>query len=162
MNYETILYYKENKIAKIVLNRPKALNALNRIMVSEIGMALNDSEKDQNIRVVVISGKGKAFCAGVDLKFVKEELKSLHDQQEFFRFANKTVIQAIENLEKPVIAAINGYALAGGFELMLVCDFAIAAESAIIADQHINYGLVGSGGSTKEHPKWLGLKRQKN
>lgn len=161
MNYETILYSKNNHIAKIVLNRPEALNALNRIMVTEIGIALDDTEKDENIRVVVITGKGKAFCTGADLKFIKRELKSLHDQQKFFRFANKTMMQAIEELEKPVIAAINGYAFAGGFELILVCDFAIAAESAIISDQHINYGLVGPGGSTQRTPRLIGLKKAK-
>jgi enoyl-CoA hydratase/carnithine racemase len=161
MNYKTILYLKKNHTAKIVLNRPKALNTLNRIMITEIGVALDDAEKDENVRVVVISGEGKAFCAGADLKFVKEELKSLHDQQEFFRFANKTMMQAIEDIGKPVIAAINGYAFAGGFELALVCDFVIASEKAIFSDQHINYGLVGPGGSTQRTPRLVGIRKAK-
>lgn len=161
MNYNTILYQKKNSIAKIILNRPRALNALNKIMITEIGDALGDAEKDNNVRVVVITGNGKAFCVGADLKFVKEELNSLYAQQEFFRFGNKTLMNAIENLNKPVIAAVNGFAFAGGLELLLVCDLVIAAENALLADQHINYGLVGPGGSTQRLPRLVGIRKAK-
>lgn len=161
MNYENIIFEKKNGIAKITLNRPEALNALNRVMITEIGHALEDAEKDNAIRVVIITGSGKAFCVGADLKFVKEELSSLYAQQEFFRFGNKTLMNAIENLNKPVIAAINGFALAGGFEIMLACDLVIASEDAFLADQHINYGLVGPGGSTQRTPRLVGPRKAK-
>jgi enoyl-CoA hydratase/carnithine racemase len=161
MNYNTILYQKKNSIAKIILNRPGALNALNKIMITEIGDALGDAEKDNNVRVVVITGNGKAFCVGADLKFVKEELGSLYNQEKFFRFGNKTVMNAIEGLGKPVIAAVNGFAFAGGLELLLVCDLVIAAENALLADQHINYGLVGPGGSTQRLPRLVGIRKAK-
>jgi len=161
MNYENIIFEKKNGIAKITLNRPEALNAMNRAMITEIGHALEDVEKDSAVRVVVITGSGKAFCVGADLKFVKEELTSLYDQQEFFRFGNKTLMNAIENLNKPVIAAVNGFALAGGFEIMLVCDLVIASEEALFGDQHINYGLVGPGGSTQRTPRLVGPRKAK-
>lgn len=161
MNYENIIFEKKSGIAKITLNRPEALNALNRVMITEIGHALEDAEKDNAVRVVVITGSGKAFCVGADLKFVKEELGALYAQQEFFRFANKTLMNAIENLTKPVIAAVNGFALAGGFEITLVCDLVIASRDAFLGDQHINYGLVGPGGSTQRTPRLVGLRKAK-
>ena len=161
MNYKNILSEKKNGVAKITLNRPEALNTMTRDMILEINHALKDAEKDEEVKVVVITGKGKAFCAGVDFKFVNEELGSLSAQQEFFRFANEMLVNAIENLKKPVIAAINGYASAGGFELMLSCDLVIASEDAVIADQHVNFGLVGPGGSTQRLPRIVGIRKAK-
>lgn len=161
MNYKNIIFEKKHGVAKITLNRPEALNAMNRDMISEIGHALEDAEKDNEVRVVVITGNGRAFCVGVDLKHAKEELGSLSAQQEFFRFANRTLVNNIENLSKPVIAAVNGFALAGGFELMLACDLVIASEDALIGDQHINFGLVGPGGSTQRTPRIVGIRKAK-
>ncbi len=161
MPYKNIIFEKKRGIARITLNRPEVSNTLNREMILEIGSALEDCEKDNEVRVVVITGKGKAFCAGADLRFVNEELKSLWDQQEFFRFGNSTMMNRVENLKKPVIAAVNGFALAGGFELMLVCDFVIASEQAVLGDQHINFGLVGPGGTTQRLPRIVGIRKAK-
>lgn len=161
MSYQTILYEKKDGIARIIMNRPESLNSMNRQMIEEIGRALSDVDNDQTVRVVVITGRGKAFCTGMDLKFVQEELTDLWAQQCFFRYTNKVLIDSVFNLPKPVIAAVNGYALAGGFELMLVCDLAIAAEDALIGDQHINYGLVGPGGSTQRTPRLIGIRKAK-
>jgi len=161
MNYKTIIFEKKSHIAKITLNRPDALNAMNRDMIVEIGHALEESEKDDEIRVVVITGNGKAFCVGADLKFVREELRGLSEQEEFFRFGNKTLMNAIENLKKPVIAGIHGFAFAGGFELMLACDLVIASEDAVMGDQHINFGLVGPGGTTQRLPRIVGIRKAK-
>lgn len=83
MSYETIIYEKKNAVAKITLNRPKVLNAMTRTMFLEIGQALDDAEGDNTVRVVVIKGNGKAFCAGVDLKFLTAELTSLQKQEDF-------------------------------------------------------------------------------
>lgn len=161
MDYKNIIFEKVKGVCKINLNRPEALNALNREMVVEIGNALEEAEKDDEIRVVVIAGNGKAFCVGADLKFVNEELKNLQDQEEFFRFGNKTLMNAIENLKKPVIASIHGFAFAGGFEIMLACDLVIASEDALISDQHINFGLVGPGGTTQRLPRIVGIRKAK-
>jgi enoyl-CoA hydratase len=160
-SYNTIIYEKANAVAKIVFNRPSVLNALNNVMFTEIGDALQDAEEDAEIRVVLITGNGKAFCAGADLKFSREALKSVPDQEAFFRLGNELVIKRIRNLSKPVIAAVNGYAFGGGFEIMLACDLVIATEDAIMGDQHINVGLVGAGGSYLHLPAVVGLRRAK-
>jgi enoyl-CoA hydratase/carnithine racemase len=159
--FETILYEKHEGAARIILNRPEALNALTKQMFVEIGQALEDAEQDDESRVVVISGSGKAFCAGADLKAVGDEQTTLHAQREFCRLGNRTVLEKIESLEKPVIAAIHGYCLAGGLEILLACDLSIAAEDAIIADQHINIGAIGAGGSPYRLAVLVGLRRAK-
>jgi enoyl-CoA hydratase/carnithine racemase len=161
MGYEKIIYLKAKGLAKITLNRPQKLNSMDGDMIEEIGSALEDSERDSSVRVVVLTGKGRAFCSGLDLKFVAEKVKTLSDQQELFKYTNKVVTDAIENIGKPVIAAVNGFALGGGFEVMLACDLAIASEDAIIGDQHINFGLVGPGGSTKRTPRIVGIRKAK-
>lgn len=161
MRYNHIIYEKRKGIAKITLNRPESLNAVNGRMALEIGHALKDAERDRKIRVVVVTGYGKAFCAGVDLNFVQEKAKSLLEQQELFLLLNRTITDAIERLTKPVIAAVNGQAMGGGYELMLACDFAIASEKAVIADQHINFGLIGPGGSTQRTSRIVGIRKAK-
>jgi enoyl-CoA hydratase len=160
-DYQTILYEKENGIARIILNRPEALNALTKTMFIEIGQVLDAAEQDEEIRVVVISGKGKAFCAGADLKAVGKEQTTLHAQREFCRLGNRSVLEKIENLDKPVIAAVHGYCLAGGFEILLACDLAVAAEDAVIADQHMNIGVIGAGGSPYRLAVLTGLRKAK-
>jgi len=161
MNYESAIYEKENGIAKIILNRHEKYNAMNRTMIQEMGYALDDAKEDNSIRVVVIAGKGKAFCTGIDLKFMQEEVRSSWEREELFRFINDTVTDVIARLSKPVIAAVNGFALAGGFEIMLACDLVIASQEAIIGDQHINFGLVGPGGSTQRTPRIVGIRKAK-
>lgn len=159
--YETILYGKKDGVVDVILNRPHALNALTETMFLEIGHALDEADRDDEVRVVVLSGKGKAFCAGADLKAAGEEQTSLHQQREFCRLGNKNVLEKIENLDKPVIAAVHGYCLAGGFEISLACDLVIASEDAVIADQHINIGAIGAGGSPYRLVALVGLRRAK-
>jgi enoyl-CoA hydratase/carnithine racemase len=161
MDYKHILFKKENSIARIIFNRPEAANALHMDMVQEIGTALEDAEKDTAVRVVIITGNGKAFCAGADLKHIKNEITTLWQQEEWYRRANRIMMNRLAQLRKPVIAAVNGAALGGGYEIMLACDLVIAAEDAVIADQHINFGLVGPGGSTQRTTWLLGARKAK-
>lgn len=161
MGYETILFEKKEAVAKITLNRPQVLNAMNDVMFREIGQALEDSEEDNTIRVVVITGSGRAFCTGVDLKFARENLDSQKAKEDFYRLGNRVKMRRIEEMSKPVIAAVNGFALAGGFEIMLACDLAIAAEDAMIGDQHMTYGLFGAGGSPYRLPLLVGIRKAK-
>ena len=160
-SYETIIYEKKNSVAKITLNRPEAMNAITRTMFMEIGQALDDAEQDNSVSVVVLTGSGKSFCAGVDLKFASEELKTLQDQQDLFRLGNKMALEKMEGLSKPVIAAIQGYCLAGGFEIMMATDLVIAAEDAKIGDQHINFGLFGGGGCAYRLALLVGMRKAK-
>ena len=161
MGFETILYDKKGHVARITLNRPDALNAINRTMVTEMGKALDDSDTDRDVRVVVITGAGRAFCSGADLKFASEELTTSQAEQEFFRFANRVMMRRIETLSKPVIAAVNGYAMAGGFEILTVADLVIAAEDAMIGDMHIKHGLLAAGGAPYRLPLLIGMRKAK-
>ncbi len=161
MGYETIIFEKKEAVAKITLNRPEALNAMNDVMFREIGEALEDADKDDAIRVVVITGKGRAFCTGVDLKFARKKLDSQKAKEDFYRFGNEVKMRRMQIMGKPVIAAVNGFALAGGFELMLAADLAIAAEDAKLGDQHMTYGLFGAGGSPYRLPLLVGIRKAK-
>jgi enoyl-CoA hydratase len=160
-SFETILYEKKAGVAKITLNRPEAMNAITRKMFLEIGQALDDAEQDSGVSVVVLTGAGKSFCAGVDMKFATEELKTLQDQQDLFRLGNKMALEKMEGLSKPVIAAVRGYCLAGGFEMMMAADLVIAAEDARIGDQHINFGLFGGGGCVYRLALLVGMRKAK-
>ena len=160
MNFTTILVEKKEGIAKITLNRPQALNAINRDMLLELETAIEDIEKDDAVRVVVITGSGRAFCAGADLMGIKSLLGQPVQMSQFLRLWRR-VFDAIESLSKPVIAQINGMALAGGLELVAVCDMAIASEDAQLGDQHVNFGLVPGGGDSQRLPRLIGIRKAK-
>jgi enoyl-CoA hydratase len=159
--FQTIIYEKKDGIATITLNRPEAMNAINRTMFLEIGRALDDADQDKKVSVVVMKGAGRAFCAGVDLKFATEELKTLQDQQDLFRLGNQMALEKMEGLSKPVIIQVHGACLAGGFEMMVAADLVIAADDAKIGDQHINVGLFGGGGCVYRLALLVGMRKAK-
>jgi enoyl-CoA hydratase len=133
-------------VAEIRLNRPEALNSLNFPLLEEFEQALQDVEQDRTAKVVVISGAGRAFCTGADLKSV---MKLFGEWPRYVAYLYRLtdVFRKVENLPMPSIARVHGYALAGGLELILCCDMAIASEQALIGDQHANVGLIsGAGG----------------
>jgi enoyl-CoA hydratase len=145
----------------LTLNRPAALNALIPEIVAGIGRALAAAERDPAVRAVVLTGNGRAFCAGADLKYVRRTTQG--DERAVAAFLD-TVLAAMNRLEKfpkPVIAAVNGLALAGGLELVLCCDLVIAARSARLGDAHANYGLLPGGGSSVRLPRKIGPTRAK-
>jgi len=160
MNYETIIYEKKGAFAKITLNRPDKMNAMNRTMFQEILNALDDAEQDDSMKAVVITGSGKAFCSGVDLKFAREELGTVKSEWNFLS-VGKRLLERIEDLAKPVIAAVNGLALAGGFEILLAVDMAVAVEDAMLGDQHMKVGMFGAGGSPYRLPLLVGFRKAK-
>lgn len=160
MKFTNILLEKKDQVAKITLNRPDKLNAIDMQTIQELAMAVEDIENDDSVRAVVITGAGRAFSAGADLQGVKGQLESPQLLEKFMRQWHKTY-NAIENMSKPTVAAINGFALAGGLELVMVCDLAIAAEGARIGDQHTNFGLIPGGGDTQRLPRALGSRRAK-
>jgi enoyl-CoA hydratase/carnithine racemase len=157
MQFGNIIFEKKEGVAKITLNRPDVLNALNVQTLQEIGAAVENIENDSSVRAVVITANGRAFCTGADLTGGGASDWSLVN---FLRLWNK-VFNAIENLSMPVIAAINGMALAGGLELVMVCDLAIAADNAKLSDQHANYGLVPGGGASQRLPRLIGIRKAK-
>lgn len=154
MEFKNILYDKRDGIATIIINRPAVLNVLNEETMREIIQALEDAEKDENLRVLVLTGIGeKAFCAGLDLKSVKEI--SPAKMWELSRFLHKVTL-ALEEHGKPVIAAINGFALGGGLEIAMACDIRIASENARFGMPEVNVGLIPGGGGTQRLPRLVG------
>lgn len=154
MEFKHTLYEKTEGIATITINRPDALNALNQETLMEISTRLQDAEKDDNIRVIVITGAGdRAFSAGADLRMMKGAgpVKGA----ELSRMGQSLTTQ-IEASSKPVIAAINGYALGGGIELAMACDIRIASENASIGQPEINVGLIPGWGGTQRLPRLIG------
>lgn len=151
MDFQYILVEKETGIAWIKLNRPSALNALNRGMVSELLAALDEAAGDPAVRVVILKGNGRAFCAGADL----QEYPLGGGMAEDLGFCG--LWEKIEYLEKPVIAAVHGYAITGGFLLSYCCDLVVAAESTKFGDTHAKFGLIPTGGETQRLPRRVGL-----
>jgi len=160
MEFKYIIYKKENDgVAIIILNRPKALNAFNKEVINEVLIALEDAEEDENVRVVVLTGAGeKAFSAGADIKAMKgmTPLKA----RELSLMGNK-LCRAIEDFRKPVIAAINGYALGGGLEVAMACDLRLASEKARMGQTEINIGLIPGWGGTQRLTRLIGKTRTK-
>jgi enoyl-CoA hydratase/carnithine racemase len=144
----------------ITLNRPDALNAISPEVVAGIDAALQQAAADESVRAVVLTGTGRAFCAGADLKFLRSDTSG---DVSFERFLASilAMMDRIETCPRPVIAALNGMALAGGLELVLCCDLVIAARSAKIGDAHANYGLLPGGGSSVRLPRKIGPTRAK-
>ncbi|MFC3052215.1 enoyl-CoA hydratase [Kordiimonas pumila] len=146
MTFETILLDKQEGVAFITLNRPEALNALNAALLSEVGEALLSLDKDDDVGAIVITGSEKAFAAGADIKEMAEQSFAEVLKEDKFAAIN-AVFAAIH---KPVIAAVSGYALGGGCELAMACDFIIAAESAKFGQPEIKLGVIpGMGGSQR-------------
>ncbi len=148
---KTVTAELETPVAWLRLSRPETLNALDAQVLDELDAALDEVERDESIRVVVLTGAGRAFCAGADLKGVIDADGTI-DGPALVRFVRRTsaVIERVASLSKPVIAAVNGLAVAGGFELVMACDLVIAASSAQLGDAHANYGLLpGAGGAAR-------------
>src|SRR5690242_20869610 len=154
MSYENILVEKKNAIAYVTVNRPKVLNALNMATMEDLRSAFHDIKNDAAIRVVILTGSGeKAFVAGADIG----EL-SKHDAVSAKEYTHKgqAVLDLIENLGKPVIACINGYALGGGCELAMACTFRIASENAKIGQPEVKLGIIAGYGGTQRLPRLVG------
>lgn len=158
MNYENILVSIEEKIATVTINRPTKLNALNKTTINDLQKAFKLLAKNNDIRVIVLTGSGeKAFVAGADISefanYSIEEGTALaaEGQEKLFDF--------IENLKKPVIAAVNGFALGGGLELAMACHFRIASDNAKMGLPEVSLGLIPGYGGTQRLPQLIGKGR---
>ncbi len=152
--------YRTGPLAWLRLCRPQAMNALTGTLLGELGRALDAVERDGAVRVVAITGSGRAFCAGADLAFVGERVDAGEQILTFVANA-AALIERIAAFPKPVIAAVNGIALAGGLELALACDLVVAAESARIGDGHANFGLLPGAGGAARLSRRIGASRAK-
>jgi len=154
VEFKNTLYEKADGVATISINRPQALNALNEATLLELSHRLSDAEQDADIKVVVITGAGdRAFCAGADLNVMKTATpyKGMH-----LSLIGQKVTMEVEEATKPVIAAINGYALGGGLELAMACDIRIASAKAKLGQPEVNVGLIPGWGGTQRLPRLVG------
>lgn len=152
MAFKTIVVDIEDNLAVIRLNRPEALNALNTELLRELGTALQDADSNNKVRVVVITGSEKAFAAGADIKEMSE--KSYVDVFTSDIYAAE--LEAIMAIRKPIIAAVAGYALGGGCELAMTCDFIIAADTAKFGQPEINLGIMAGMGGSQRLTRFVG------
>lgn len=152
MAFETIIVEIEDHVATIKLNRPDAMNALNSHLLGELGTALADADRNDKVRCIIITGSPKAFAAGADIKEMSE--KSFVDMflSDFFGSEGAAICRT----RKPIIAAVAGYALGGGCELAMMCDFIIAADNAKFGQPEINLGVMAGLGGTQRLTRWVG------
>jgi enoyl-CoA hydratase len=159
MELKNIVFEKEDNIALVIINRPKALNALNTEVLKELDAVIDVLESDDEIRSVILKGSGdKAFIAGADIA----EMKDLTEEQgrEFGKLGNK-IFRRLEKLDKPVIAAISGFALGGGCELALACDIRIASDKAKFAQPEAGLGITPGFGGTQRLSRVVGAAKAK-
>ncbi len=152
MKYDNILAERRERVGLITLNRPQALNALNDTLMNELGGALLAFDADESIGAIVITGSSKAFAAGADIGAMRE-----WSYMDVFKSEYITRNwEAIRRVRKPVIAAVAGYALGGGCELVMMCDIVIAAESARFGQPEIKLGIIPGAGGTQRLPRAVG------
>jgi len=150
----TVLLEKHDGFAIVTLNRPQAMNALSRELREDFVAAFRACCEGPDIRVIILTGKGKAFCAGFDLK----ELAS-NDTANTAEEADNAVARAMEAFDGPIIGAINGHCITGGFEMALACDVLIASDHARFADTHARVGMLPGWGLSQKLPRLIGLSR---
>ena len=155
MTYENILTSSENSILTITINRPDKLNALNKKTIDELNQALIAAEKDASVKVIILTGSGqKAFVAGADIlefaNFSIEQGKALSAE------GHKKLFDCIENLSKPVIAAVNGFALGGGLELAMACHIRVASDNAKMGLPEVSLGVIPGYGGTQRLAQLVG------
>lgn len=151
MTYETILVENRDRVCLITLNRPQALNALNRQIIGELNQALDVCEADANIGCIVLTGSAKAFAAGADIKEMAELQYPQIYIDDLFSDCDR-----VANRRKPIIAAVSGFALGGGCELALMCDFILAADNAKFGQPEINLGVLPGMGGTQRLTRAVG------
>lgn len=152
MAFETIIVEVEDHVALIKLNRPDALNALNSELLTELAQALKEADANEKVRCIVLTGSEKAFAAGADIKEMSEQTFVDMFLSDFFASEADAVVKT----RKPVIAAVSGYALGGGCELAMMCDFIIASDTAKFGQPEINLGVIAGIGGTQRLTRFVG------
>jgi enoyl-CoA hydratase len=148
----------DGPIVRVVLNRPDKFNALNPDVLRSLLAVQAEVRTRPSVRVVLLSGAGRAFCAGADLEYIRSIYTDAGTSRKYLYLLRDAIV-GFEQLTVPVVAAVHGVVLAGGLELMLGCDLVIAAESTRIGDQHMNHGFIPGGGSTQRLPRLIGKAR---
>ncbi|MBR9650528.1 enoyl-CoA hydratase [Thalassovita aquimarina] len=152
MAYETIIVEIEDHIALVKLNRPDAMNALNDQLLTELADAMKSAQENDKVRCIVLTGSEKAFAAGADIKMMSEKSYTEVLTEDLFG----AEIAEIKSVRKPIIAAVSGYALGGGCELAMMCDFIIAGDNAKFGQPEVNLGVMAGIGGTQRLPQAIG------
>ncbi|MHA1855154.1 MAG: enoyl-CoA hydratase-related protein [Promethearchaeota archaeon] len=158
MNFEFMIFKKEDNIGILTINRPKALNALNIQLMEEIDKILDLIEVDKEIHALIITGVGKAFIAGADITTMES---MNYNEGKAYGFKGSTLFRKIETFDIPIIAAVNGFALGGGNELILACDIVIASEKAKFGQPEVGLGVTPGFGGTQRLPRIVGIRKAK-
>ncbi|MYM55451.1 enoyl-CoA hydratase [Thalassovita mangrovi] len=152
MAYETIIVEIEDHIALVKLNRPDAMNALNDQLLTELADAMRSAQENDKVRCIVLTGSEKAFAAGADIKMMSEKSYTEVLTEDLFG----PELDDIKRVRKPIIAAVSGYALGGGCELAMLCDFIIAADTAKFGQPEVNLGVMAGIGGTQRLTRAIG------
>ena len=152
MAYKSIIVEVEDHIGLITLNRPEALNALNALLIKELDEALKEFDQSEKVRVIVLTGSEKAFAAGADItEMSRKDFVDVSNQDFMGKFHNNVI-----RIRKPIIAAVSGYALGGGCELAMMCDFIIASDTAKFGQPEINLGVMAGLGGSQRLTRFIG------
>jgi enoyl-CoA hydratase len=161
MAYEQIIYQAAGGVARILMNRPEAMNAITPAMLTELKAAVQAAGKTEEVRVICLTGAGRAFCAGVDLKALGDVTLAGGKVGSILDTPARELIDAIRAVPKPVIALVNGYCFTGALEIMLACDLVIASVQAKIGDTHAKWGLRPTWGMSARLPRRVGFLKAK-
>ena len=156
MNKSTIIYQVKQQVAKIRFNRPHRLNAVTEVFYSELLKALQEAEDDPNVRSIILTGEGRAFCVGADMKEHDAGQRTAFQRREYLR-GEQRVCKRLMTLSKPVIAGLNGYALGAGAEMAVASDFIVMSESAEFGLPEVSIGTFIGGGVSKLLPQLVGM-----
>src|SRR5438552_4308082 len=155
-----VRFERDGAVARVVLDRPGQMNAISPELLEELDAACAAIEADRGIGAVALTGSGRAFCAGADLKIVQELAPHPEGWRAFMDLWHR-VFDRLERLPVPVVAGVHGLALAGGLELTMVCDLVVVDAEARLGDQHTNFALVAGGGGSQRLPRLIGARRAK-
>lgn len=158
MTYKSLTYDVRDAVAYLTFSTPDSMNSITEQRLEDLGAAADALEADDTLKAVVISGLGRAFCVGLDLELLKKAFDDVDYFETVVRRLNKFILR-LEHLPIPTLAAVNGYARAGGFEIALGCDLLIMADEAKIGDNHTQVGVMPGGGSTQRLPQRVGMQR---
>lgn len=159
MSENILITETKNGVCTITLNRPKALNAFNMELLGALGEAVTAAAEDEAVRVVVLTGEGRAFSAGVDLKMLASGNTSGGSIDDNLNSRARNIIDTIEIMPKPVIARVNGFCFTGALEIALACDLIVAADEAVFGDTHAKVGIRPTWGMTQRLPRAVGIRK---
>lgn len=156
MEYKDIIYKKEGHVATIILNRPDRMNSFSPEMSESMIRAIKDASEDKKMRVLILTGTGRAFCSGADVKAMAQKFDQPEKEREQM-YHRTSIYGLMRKCDKPVIAAVNGAAVGGGLDLALACDIRIASDKAKFAELYVRRGLVPASGGTYFLPRLIGV-----